>query len=69
MSTFSSLCHDKDHNDQIDIAFSFFTDEIRLIIWKDPEHWSPIAFLTLNEAKHVLELLDKAIQYVEDTLE
>lgn len=62
MSTFASLCHDKSHNDKIDVAHSFVTDEVRLIIWKDDDGLGATVLLNIDEAKHVIDLINKAIK-------
>ena len=64
MSTFASLCHNKAHNDKIDVAYSFVTDEVRLIIWKDDDGFSATALLSVDEATHVIALMSEAIERI-----
>lgn len=65
MSTFSSLCHNKEHNDKIDVAYCFVTDEIRIIVWENDDTRDGTAYLTVDEAKHVVALINQAIERVE----
>ena len=64
MSTFTSLCHNKAHNDKIDVAYSFVTDEVRLIIWKDDDGFGATALLSVDEATHVIALMSEAIERI-----
>ncbi len=59
MSTFSSLCHSKEHNDKIDVAHCFVTDEIRIVI---AENDNVAAYLTANEALHLISLISEAVK-------
>jgi hypothetical protein len=68
MSTFSSLCHNKEHSDKLDVAYSFVNDNIRLIIWQDDDGNEAVAYLNINEAKHIVDLIQQAIKSVEKEL-
>ncbi|CAB4148668.1 hypothetical protein UFOVP534_18 [uncultured Caudovirales phage] len=58
MSTFSSICHDKEHNDKIDVAHCFVTDQIRIIAFENDNH---ATYLTPDETMHLIYLLSTAI--------
>ena len=64
MSTFSSLCHNRSHDDKIDVAYCFVTDQIRIIVWENDDTRDG-AYLTVDEAKHVIALMNLALERVE----
>ena len=61
MSTFSSMCHDKEHNDKIDVALCFVTDEIRIIAFENDNY---ATYLTVDEALHLISLISEAVKRV-----
>ena len=68
MSTFSAQCHLKDHKDKIDVAYSFVTDEVRLIVWEDDDGNSTTTYLSVDETKHIIVLMNQAIKEIEKEL-
>lgn len=64
MSTFASMCHDKEHNDKIDVAYSFVTDQIRIIVWEDDDKQSTTTYLTVDESLHLISLCSEAVKRV-----
>jgi len=68
MSTFSSLCHDEQHNDQLDIAYSFVEDNVRLILRRGDSDLITEIYLELDEAKHTVDLIQQAIGKIEKEL-
>jgi hypothetical protein len=65
MSTFTSLCRDKEHKDKIDVAHSFVTDEIRLVVWEDESQLERTVYLTPDEALHLHFLLTGAFTKID----
>ena len=65
MSTFASLCFNKFHEHKIDVAYSFVEDEVRLIVWKDDDGFSTTTYLSIDEAKHIIALMNQAIERIE----
>jgi len=64
VSTFSSLCHNKEHQDKIDVAYCFVTDQIRVVVWENDDDTDGTAYLNVDEAIHLVSLLSEAIENV-----
>jgi hypothetical protein len=62
VSTFSSLCHNKEHEHKIDVAYCYVTDQIRIIVWENDDTHDGTAYLDVDEAKHVVALMNQAIE-------
>ena len=64
MSTFASLCRDN-HEDPIDVAWSLVTDEVRLWVKLDEDGQETTTYLTVDEAKHLIDLIHIAIEKIQ----
>jgi hypothetical protein len=58
------MCHDREHNDKIDVAHCFVTDQTRLIIWGDENQSNKEVLLSPDETLHLIYLLSGVITKV-----
>jgi hypothetical protein len=62
MSVFSSLCFDHYQDDPIDVAYSVVEPEVRLWVKCDEDGSETTTYLTVEQAKHLVELINTAIR-------
>ena len=64
MSTYSSVCHDKTHEDKIDVASCYVCDMVRIVVFEDIDGVSSTSLLSVDEAEHLIDLITQCIKRI-----
>lgn len=62
MSDCVSICHNNEHGDPINVAYSYNNNGIGLYVWEDDDGCSTEIWLTIDQTKHLVELINEGLR-------